>query len=214
MGNMTVHLEETLKKAEEVLKGGKEYVLENPDDAIEQIYWLRYNAEMLKLMLSEEKGYRDWVQKNRIKGYCCGYLTRQAGSQMIAHQTAEKYEQEKIELRKLANNPILSEAAKKTLRRALWMVNLGLWEHNQLCRIREGEKDAVKTYGKLYFVSADSVAKDREAVDRKIKDDILRVLMGEGVLEIHSEEVIPGIEVRYGWKLNGVPIKAKEKAGD
>lgn len=143
MGNMTVHLEETLKKAEEVLKGGKEYVLENPDDVIEQIYWLRYNAEMLKLMLSEEKGYRDWVQKNRIKGYCYGYLTRQAGSQMIAHQTAEKYEQEKIELRKLANNPILSEAAKKTLRRALWMVNLGLWEHNQLCRIREGEKDAV-----------------------------------------------------------------------
>jgi len=130
-------LQKKMDDAEEALKKGEDYFRDNPKEIMYLLGALRHRAYCLWQKYDEEKQYQEWVQKHKIKGYVCGYMTRQLGSQIIARQSAELYEKEKIELRKLANNPILSEAAKKTIRRALWMVRTGLWDHNQLLRIAE-----------------------------------------------------------------------------
>ena len=67
------------------------------------------------------------------------------------------------------------------------------------------EYQEVKTYGKLYSISAEAVAKDKSKVEHKLFVDIAKVLIKNGVLTIYSEITISGVEVTYGWKLRGVP---------
>lgn len=74
----------------------------------------------------------------------------------------------------------------------------------EYCPLKEQE---VKTYGKLYCISAEAVANDRHKVEQKLYADIAKCLMENGVLIIHSEETIPGSQITYGWKLKGQAVK-------
>lgn len=130
---------ETLEKAREAVKRGPDYVKENAEDIVLVLMNMHVQIDKLQKKLDEEERYHKWVQDNKIKGYCCGYVTRYDISQSIAHDTYEQYEKEKIELRKLINNPALSESVKKTLRRALWMISAGWSYRNKLFQI-EGKK--------------------------------------------------------------------------
>ena len=64
----------------------------------------------------------------------------------------------------------------------------------------------VKTYGKLYCVSAEAVVKNKDKVEKELFADIVKCLIENGVLIIHSEETIPGYMVTYGWKLRGQEV--------
>lgn len=68
-------------------------------------------------------------------------------------------------------------------------------------------REKVKTYGKLYVISSEAVVKNPKKVEQELYFDIAKQLMENGVLVIHSENTIPGVEVTYGWKLKGVRQK-------
>lgn len=147
-------IKNTQDKASDVCKAGKEYIAENA----EEVMWLICNMNqligVLHLEIKGEKEYREWVKKHSFKGYVSGYPTRVLGPNMVARQHDQLYEQEKIALRKLANNPILSGDVKKVLRRAEWMLNLALWDHNQVVRCQEKKrKEEQKKKG--YFISGE-----------------------------------------------------------
>ena len=69
--------------------------------------------------------------------------------------------------------------------------------------------DEIKSYGKVYVMSASAVAENRERVERELFCDMAKALMEIGILTIHSENTIPGVQVTYGWKLRYDLVRCK-----
>ena len=66
------------------------------------------------------------------------------------------------------------------------------------------EQSKVKTYGKLYSISSKVAIEQKNELEKKLYEDICKCLMENSVLTIYSENIIPCVEVTYGWKLKGV----------
>ena len=81
------------------------------------------------------------------------------------------------------------------------------WVADALELLKESE---VKTYGKLYRISAEAVSSDRYKLEQELYADIAKCLIENGVLATYSGETIPGYPITYGWKLKGQAVKLDE----
>lgn len=94
----------------------------------EQIDNVIAERDYLRKKLKEEEDYREYVQKHRCKGYLSGYMTRIMGSSALGEkQSVEFVEQTKMMIRKMANNPVLSEEAHKALDNAIWYMDMYMY---------------------------------------------------------------------------------------
>lgn len=68
----------------------------------------------LRQKVKEDEEYHEWVKKHKIKGSLSGIISMSA-HEVMEHTTSERLKKQGIIIRKLANNPILSDELRNEL---------------------------------------------------------------------------------------------------
>ena len=55
----------------------------------------------------------------------------------VEHKVAEDHEQKRMQLRKIANNPILSKEAAEAVRYAVYILDDNIWLRNRIMELQE-----------------------------------------------------------------------------
>ena len=88
----------------------------------ERIEELEATVRYLRKKLDAELDYHEWIKNRKIRGNVAGYIMMPI-SEVIEHNFDEDREKLKQSLRKIANNPILSEDVRDTMVKAIRSVN-------------------------------------------------------------------------------------------
>ena len=123
------------KKANE--KNGK--LEEHDKKLIDENAKLLKEIEFLRKKLQEEQDYQEYLKKRRTKGQCAGYKVIGI-SEVIERGARDHALTIQAKLRKLINNPALSDDVKNTLADARSLIDSYLFWKNQCLRLREKEK--------------------------------------------------------------------------
>ena len=84
---------------------------------------LQAENEYLRKKLQEEYDYQEYLKKHRIRGQLAGAIVMDSES-WVEHKVRENIEAEKMELRKLANNPALADHARDVIEAAIYQIEI------------------------------------------------------------------------------------------
>jgi len=93
----------------------------------------------LRKKLKEEYDFQDWLRQHRTKGQCGGYIVMGISEVIERGATAHAIKTQAA-LRKLINNPAMSDAVKNVLSDAHILIGSGQFWKQQALRLREKEK--------------------------------------------------------------------------
>ena len=142
---------EHLEQAHKVMKNGEQYVIDNA----KEIPWIvrnlyididRLHMEIMKRdeQIKREKQYNEWCEKNRLKGYASGHMTRCVGLFTIEHGLAEDVEKVRTVIRKLANNPAIAMDVRSALDKAVWYIGMYLEYRKDYYELRDTQKGLIR----------------------------------------------------------------------
>ena len=101
---------------------------------------IREERDYYKKKYYEELDFQEYLKKRRTKGQLAGYIVVGI-SDVIEHGARDHALKTQAKLRKLINNPALSDDVKNTLSDAHSLINSYFFWRNQYTRLREKEKD-------------------------------------------------------------------------
>ena len=103
---------------------------------------LKAENEYLRKKLQEERDFQEWLREHRSKGQCAGYVVMGI-SEVIERGARNHAAKTQIALRKLVNNPALSDKVKNTLNHAMILIDSGQFWKQQAKEWRE-KYEAIK----------------------------------------------------------------------
>jgi regulator of replication initiation timing len=117
-----------------------EMLEESLREMIDHVEKLQKENDRLREKLQEEEGYQEYLKRHRIKGQCAGYIVMGI-SDVIERGARDHALKTQAALRKLMNNPALSDKVKNTLADAHSLISSELFWRRQAEIWREKAKD-------------------------------------------------------------------------
>ena len=102
----------------------------------EKLKEITAERDYLRKKLQEERDFQEWLREHRSKGQCAGYVVMGI-SDVIEHGARDYAVKTQTALRKLVNNPALSDKVKNTLNHAMTLIELGQFWKRQVREWRE-----------------------------------------------------------------------------
>ena len=108
--------------------------LMNPLQIRDTAKWSKEIYDLVK----EQVDYEEYLKKHRVKGQLAGSIVMPIGD-VLEHQSNENYQKQIMQLKKLANNPALSDDVKDLLDNQVLNINLLIFWRKRYDALR-GEK--------------------------------------------------------------------------
>lgn len=94
-------------------------------------------------LVKEQVDYEEYLKKHRVKGQLAGSIVMPIGD-VLEHQSNENYQKQIMQLKKLANNPALSDDLKDLLDNQALNINLLIFWKKRYEELKTGKKHEVK----------------------------------------------------------------------
>ena len=113
--------------------------LMNPLQIRDTAKWSKEIYDLVK----EQVDYEEYLKKHRVKGQLAGSIVMPIGD-VLEHQSNENYQKQIMQLKKLANNPALSDDLKDLLDNQALNINLLIFWKKRYEELKTGKKHEVK----------------------------------------------------------------------
>ena len=113
--------------------------LMNPLQIRDTAKWSKEIYDLVK----EQVDYEEYLKKHRVKGQLAGSIVMPIRD-VLEHQSNENYQKQIMQLKKLANNPALSDDVKDLLDNQALNINLLIFWKKRYEELKTGKKHEVK----------------------------------------------------------------------
>ena len=128
---------------------GLEKVIDTLKMAVDELSLMLGTDGLIKALsdasniVSDELDYQKYLEGRRVRGTLAGSVVMSA-EQAIEHATKEDYIRQQIHLKKMANNPILSDDARSVLCSAISNINVLMFYKTEYLKLKKSMEEKEK----------------------------------------------------------------------